>query len=410
MVQDAQAAKPEVQRLADRLAAVFVPVVVVIAVGSAAVWLAVGPSPRFVFAFHALVTVLIIACPCAMGLAVPAAITVATGAAARQGMLIRTGQVLETAPEVDTIVFDKTGTITEGSPAVVGTAEWADDDDGSIGQAIACAATASEHPIAAAILSYLGEADSVASEVANTPGGGITASTPRGQVRLGSRPFLVGHGIVVPEEFGRVHPNSAASYASIDGELVMAFALEDRPKAGARAALDALRANGYRVILLSGDRQGVVEKLAGEMGIEEFHAAASPEDKIRTIGHLRQSGSKVAMVGDGVNDAPALAVADLGIAMGGGTDVAAATADVTLMNNDLSALPRLFRLATRTRRVIRQNLAWALGYNVVGIPIAAGALYPAFALLLSPVFASAAMALSSVSVLANSLRLSRIPR
>ena len=411
MVQDAQAAKPEAQRIADRLAAVFVPIVVLIALASAGVWLAIGPAPRFVFAFHALVTVLIIACPCAMGLAVPAAITVATGAAARRGMLIRTGAVLETAPEIDTIVFDKTGTITEGSPTVVQSQSWAlDVDESSLRAAIVGVAAASEHPVSTAIASHLAASASVVSEVINTAGGGIAASTELGALCVGSRAFLRGRGIDVPEEFGVEHPDSAVSYAALDGRLAMAFALQDRPKPGASQALAELRDAGYRLVLLSGDREGVVRALAAEMGIEEFHFGASPGDKIRTVSGLRESGSKVAMVGDGVNDAPALAAADLGIAMGGGTDVAAATADVTLMNNDLAGLGRLFRLATRTRRVIRQNLGWALGYNAVGIPIAAGLLYPAFSILLSPVFASAAMALSSVSVLTNSLRLGRAVR
>ena len=411
MVQDAQAAKPEAQRIADRLAAVFVPVVVMIAVLSAAIWFAFGPAPRFVFAFHALVTVLIIACPCAMGLAVPAAITVATGSAARRGMLIRTGQVLETAPQIDTIVFDKTGTITEGSPTVVASESWETAHETSqLHASIAAVAGASEHPISAAIEATLSGPPASLSDVVNTAGGGISATTEIGRVRLGSREFLGDHGIDIPDDFGQAHPDSAVSYAAVEGSAVMAFALQDRPKPGAKAALSELREAGCRLVLLSGDREGVVRGLAEEMGIAEFHFRASPEDKIETIAELRRAGAKVAMVGDGVNDAPALAAADLGVAMGGGTDVAAATADVTLMNNELSGLGRLFRLATRTRRVIRQNLGWALGYNALGIPIAAGVLYPAYSILLSPVFASAAMALSSVSVLANSLRLGRMER
>lgn len=408
MVRDAQSAKPAAQRMADRLAAVFVPIVVVIAVLSAVVWSLVGPEPRLVYAFHALVTVLIIACPCAMGLAVPAAITVATGSAARAGMLIRTGEVLETAPDIDTIVLDKTGTITVGRPTVVKTQLWSQDSESS--GAISSLASSSEHPIATAIAASLDVEPVELADVVNSPGRGIGGVGSAGEVLLGSRAFLVDRGIDVPDEFAVEHDDCAISYGAVGGEVVAAFALRDEAKPGARAALQDLRQRGYRLLLLSGDRESVVRRLAAEMGIDEHHAEATPAGKLEVLEELRAGGATVAMVGDGVNDAPALAVADLGIAMGGGTDVAAATADVTLMNNDLASIRRLFALATRTRRVVRQNLGWALGYNAVGIPIAAGALYPAFSLLLAPVFASAAMALSSVSVLTNSLRLARLPR
>lgn len=405
LVRTAQAAKPDVQRIADRIAAVFVPVVVVIALGSAAVWLLFGPEPKSVFALHALVTVLIIACPCAMGLAVPAAITVATGQAARRGTLIRTGHVLETAPDVDTIVFDKTGTLTEGRPRVVASELVGGAESLASVRALALA---SEHPIAAAIAESIETGDAQVSNVRNHAGGGITATTVDGQsVVLGSEAFLVQQGVASLAGFSSENEACTVSVASVGGELVGAFALRDVAKAEAGPAVSALRSRGYRIVLLSGDRLGAVRALAVELGITEFHASSSPSDKISLIEKLRAEGANVAMVGDGVNDAPALAAADLGVAMGTGTDVAAATADVTLMSGDLRALERLFDLSVRTRRVIRQNLGWALGYNALGIPVAAGLLYPAFGVLLSPVFASAAMALSSVSVLSNSLRLGR---
>lgn len=408
MVRDAQGAKPAAQRVADRLAAVFVPIVVVIALVAAVIWLLVGPEPKVVYAFHALVTVLIIACPCAMGLAVPAAITVATGAAARAGTLIRTGEVLETAPEIDTIVLDKTGTITVGRPSVVHRELW--EESPEVQAAIAGVAAASEHPVAGAIASSFESAPAELTDVVNTPGRGISGTAPAGRVMLGSRAFLVESGVDVPAGFAAGHHDCAISFAAVDGTLAAGFALRDEPKPGAREALLDLRERGYRLVLLSGDRAEVVSRLAHEMGIDEHHAEATPARKIEVVESLRAAGAKVAMVGDGVNDAPALAVADLGVAMGAGTDVAAATADVTLMNDDLASLRRLFALASRTRRVVRQNLGWALGYNAVGIPIAAGVLYPTFSVLLSPVFASAAMALSSVSVLTNSLRLTRVPK
>jgi Cu+-exporting ATPase len=405
LVRTAQAAKPNAQRIADRIAAVFVPAVVVIAVGSAAIWALFGPDPKLVFALHALVTVLIIACPCAMGLAVPAAITVATGQAARNGTLIRTGQVLETAPDVDTIIFDKTGTLTEGKPRVVGSEQPGSDDALALIRALALV---SEHPIAAAIAKSLATDGATVAEVENHAGGGITATSSDGRtVSLGSEQFMESMGVRVPPGFAADYSACTVSFAAVGGEVVASFALRDVAKPEAASALRSLRARGYRLVLLSGDREGAVAELASELEITEFHSGASPSDKIALVEQLRAEGANVAMVGDGVNDAPALAAADLGVAMGTGTDVAAATADVTLMSGDLHALERLLDLATRTRRVIRQNLGWALGYNALGIPVAAGLLYPAFGVLLSPVFASAAMALSSVSVLSNSLRLGR---
>ncbi len=408
MVRTAQSAKPSVQRIADRIAAVFVPIVVAIALSAAVLWLFLGPDPRMVFSLHALVTVLIIACPCAMGLAVPAAITVATGQAARNGTLIRTGQVLESAPEIDTLVFDKTGTLTIGKPRVVSQRLAGDP---SAHGSVRALAQASEHPISAAIVESLESGSAVVSDIESHAGGGISGTDSSGNVlALGSQEFLESRGLEVPSDFSAGNSDCTVSFAAVGEFVVGSFALRDVAKPDAGEAMNALRARGYRIVLLSGDRDGAVSALAEELGIGEFHAGASPSDKIEVIEKLRASGAKVAMVGDGVNDAPALAAADLGIAMGSGTDVAAATADVTLMTTDLGAIERLFDLSSRTRRVIRQNLGWALGYNALGIPVAAGVLYPAFGVLLSPVFASAAMALSSVSVLSNSLRLGMKPR
>ncbi len=425
MVGEAQAAKPEVQRTADRVAAVFVPIVVTIAVVSALGWWLFGPSPAFGFGVHALVTVLIIACPCAMGLAVPAAITVATGSAAKRGMLVRSGAVLEVAHHVDTVVFDKTGTLTEGKPRVTDFVAAPGLSDAQRAEALAVATAVeqrSEHPLAEAIVRWCeaqpgGAPTPEVTDVEVTPGRGVQARFSRAVVEATDVTVLVGSaqhardaGVEVDallESAAEAAQGASLSVVAIDGAAVGAFVLRDTPKAGALEAVQALRNAGTRVVLLSGDRASAAQAMGKSLGIDEVVADATPADKTAAITRLRSEGRTVAMVGDGINDAPALAAANLGIAMGTGTDVAAAAADVTLMNGDLSAVQAVFDLSKRTHRIIRQNLFWAMAYNAVGIPVAAGVLYPAFGLLLSPVFASLAMALSSVSVVTNSLRLSR---
>jgi Cu+-exporting ATPase len=420
LVASAQSAKPEVQRMADRVAAVFVPVVVVIAVLAAIGWWVFGPTPSFAFGVHALVTVLIIACPCAMGLAVPAAITVATGAAARSGLLVRSGAVLERAHRVDTVVFDKTGTLTVGRPrvvAMVSAGDEAEGDDSADAPARAVAAglaRGSEHPLSHAIAEHLEGVRAARVEDARAvPGRGVVGVVDGERVLLGSAAFAREEGFDVDALLARALAEDEGASVSVvcKGDRVLgAFLLRDAAKPEAAEAVASLVARGIRVVLLSGDRAPAVESLARELGITEVRAEVAPAGKAAEVVALRDAGATVAMVGDGINDAPALAAADVGIAMGTGADVAAAAADVTLMSGDLRALDGVFELARRTHAVIRQNLFWALGYNALGIPIAAGALYPAFGLLLSPVFASLAMAFSSVSVVTNSLRLSRAVR
>ncbi|MCB9506442.1 MAG: cadmium-translocating P-type ATPase [Myxococcales bacterium] len=407
MVEAAQAAKPRAQRIADQVAAVFVPVVVVIALAAALIWLAAGPEPRWGFAAHALVTVLVIACPCAMGLAVPTAITVATGDAARAGVLVRTGAVLERAWAIDTVVFDKTGTLTLGRPDVVGVIAAPGEDAETVLSTAAALGRTSSHPLAQAIVARAGTSTpgAVAQDVRVVPGQGVEGRLGDSVVRMGSTPFCEVGGVAWIDEAREQDPLASLVAVSRGGVTLGIILLRDSARPGAAAAIAGLRRRGVRVILASGDRQPVVAALASELGIDDARAALTPADKAELVAAERMKGHVVAVVGDGVNDSVALAAADLGVAIGGGAAAAAAAADVTLVHADLAAVDALIELSRRTRAVIRQNLAWALGYNVLGIPIAAGALYPTYGVLLPPIFASGAMAISSVCVVVNALRL-----
>ncbi len=415
LLEEAMAGKPEIQRVVDRVAAVFVPVVLVLAVVTFAAWMVFGPG--FAWAIRAFVAVLIIACPCALGLAVPAAISVATGRAAKLGMLVRDGSILETAHRVDTVVLDKTGTVTIGRPEVVSferSTLAAAPDDREVLSLAAALERRSEHPLAGAIIRYAEarEAPDVEATAAFTkPGGGVFGKVGEQRVRVGTVEFLREkdadpgplRGIASRMEARGETPVLVA----VNGVAVAAFGVRDPIQEGAADAVRALEDLGLRVVLLSGDRRGVAEHVAAEVGIRDVVAPATPEEKIAHVRMLRAQGRVVLMAGDGVNDAPALAEADLGVAMGGGADVAREAADVTLVSGRLSSLPAAVRLSRATIRVLRQNLAWAFGYNVLAIPLAAGLFYPWTGWMLSPVVASAAMALSSVSVVSNSLRLGR---
>jgi Cu+-exporting ATPase len=412
LLEDAMTVKPAVQRAADRVAAVFVPAVLVVAVVAFIAWLVAGRG--LPFALNAFVTVLIIACPCAMGLAVPAAVAVATGRAAHFGILVKNGAVLETAHRVNVVVLDKTGTLTSGRPSVeeIVTASGADVDGTEVLALAAALERRSEHPLASAIVRAAEDrgARRVEAETAfATPGAGLLGRVAGRKVRVGSAAFLREQGIdaaSLADVAARMEERAATPIlVAVDGIAVAALAVRDPLRPDARAAVDALRRNGARVVLLSGDRRRTVEAIAREVGIEDIGAEATPEQKVLAVRRLREAGGIVAMVGDGVNDAAALAAADLGIAAGSGADVALEAADVALLGGRLMAVPDTLRLARRSIRIIRQNLFWAFGYNVVGIPLAAGLLYPWTGWLVSPVFASAAMALSSVSVVSNSLRL-----
>jgi Cu+-exporting ATPase len=414
LVEEAQGSRAPIQRLADRVAAVFVPVVLVIAAATFLGWWLLGPAPSVLYALTNAVAVLVIACPCAMGLATPTAIMVGTGRGAELGVLIKSATALETLHRVDTVVFDKTGTLTVGRPAVTDVVALPPATEEDVLALAAAAEQGSEHPIGQAIVARAkaqGLALPPVSAFAALPGQGIDALAPEGRVLLGNRAFMESRGVDVAS----LQPRAAA--VAQDGKTVVYVALALRPlgliaaadviKPEAPAAVAALTARGLDVVMVTGDGRLTAEAIARHAGLSRVLAEVLPADKAREVERMRVAGRRVAMVGDGINDAPALAQADVGIAMGSGTDVAIEAADVTLMRGDLRGVIVAWELSRATIRVVKQNLVWAFGYNVVLIPVAAGLLYPLWGMLLSPILAGAAMALSSVSVVANSLRLKR---
>lgn len=412
MVAAAQRSRALIQRMADQVAGWFVPAVIAVAALAFAAWLLWGPSPAFSYALIGAVAVLIIACPCALGLATPMSIMVGVGRGAQGGVLIRDAEALERMEKVDTLVVDKTGTLTEGRPKVVEvkTTDGFDPDD--VLQKLASVERASEHPLAAAIV-----ADALARKLALSPvadfdsplGKGVVGVVQGLRVVCGSAKFLAESGIEVAALAAAAEAVSAKAatviFVGIDGRLAGFVGIADPVKASTAQAIAALRQENIRVVMLTGDGKITAEAVGRELGIEEVVAEVLPEDKAAVVQRLKAEGRVVAMAGDGVNDAPALAAADVGIAMGTGTDVAMESAGVTLLHGDLMGIVKARQLSRATMRNIRLNLWFAFGYNVLGIPIAAGVLYPFFGILLSPVVAAAAMALSSVSVIANSLRL-----
>jgi Cu+-exporting ATPase len=409
LVQQAQGSKAPIQRLADRIAAVFVPVVMGIAAVTFIVWLVVGPEPAYLHALVSAVTVLIIACPCAMGLAVPTAVMVATGRGAELGILIKGGEALERSSRLDTVVFDKTGTVTEGKPTVQ---RIVGEDEAEALRLAASLERHSEHPLGEAIVAAGAARGLVLTEprqFESLTGRGVIGIVEGRRVAVGNAALLAGLGISP----GRFAPQAEAFAAkahttvfiAVDGDVVAVIALADAVRPAAREAVQVLRRMGLESVMLTGDDARTAEAVARAVGIDRVAAGLLPEGKLEEVRRLQSEGRTVAMVGDGINDAPALAQADVGIAMGTGTDVAIEAGDITLMRGDPLGVPGAVALARRTMRVMRQNLFWAFVYNVVGIPIAAGALYPAFGLQLTPAFAAAAMAVSSVSVVMNSLRL-----
>ena len=416
LVADAQGSRAPIQRLADRVAAIFVPIVLAIAVLTFLAWWAFGPPPSALYALTSAVAVLVIACPCAMGLATPTAIMVATGRGAELGILVKSATALELLDRVNTIVFDKTGTLTVGRLAV--TDVVSELGDGAAGDEILALAAAaeqgSEHPLGAAIVARAkgrGLALPPIAEFATVPGQGIDAMAPDGRVLLGNRTLMDARGIdveaLVPRARALAAEGKTAVYLALGGRALGVIAVADALKPEASEAVAALTRRGIDVAMLTGDSRPTAEAIAAGAGIERVLAEVLPEDKAREIARLQDDGRKVAMVGDGINDAPALARADVGIAMGSGTDVAIEAADVTLVGGDLRGVVAAVDLSRRTIRVIRENLVWAFGYNVVLIPVAAGVLYPIWGVLLSPILAGAAMAFSSVSVVTNSLRLKK---
>jgi Cu+-exporting ATPase len=414
LVSEAQRSRAPMQRLADKVAAYFVPAVIATAVLAFLGWMMFGPEPRFAHALVASVSVLIIACPCALGLATPMSIMVAMGRGAHAGVLIRNAEALETLAKVNTLVVDKTGTLTEGKPQVTGITVFAGSGftEDSLLSIAASLERLSEHPLARAVVSAAQEKHLPlvsASEFRATSGRGVEGLVAGKRVIAGTASFLREQGIEIPadERTDVQHSSSAATpvYVAVDGRAVGMILLADRIKPSTPEAIRALRADGMRIVLLTGDRRAVAEKVVGELGIQEVEAEVQPQQKAEIVKRLREQGRIVAMAGDGINDAPALAAADVGIAMGTGTDVAIESAGITLLKGDLRGMVRARRLSRATIGNIRQNLAFAFLYNTLGIPIAAGIFYPFFHWLLSPMIASAAMSFSSVSVIVNALRL-----
>jgi Cu+-exporting ATPase len=415
LVAKAQRSRAPIQRLADRVAGWFVPAVISAAVLAFAAWASFGPEPRLTFGLVAAVTVLIIACPCALGLATPMSIMVGIGRGAHAGILIRDAQALERLERIDTLVIDKTGTLTEGKPKVVGIVAAEGFDENEVLRLAASAERGSEHPLAQAILDAAKErhlAVGEARDFSSPAGKGATAIVEGRAIALGNA-MLMGELAIVTRDLDAAaeaarQDGATAIYAAVDGRVAGIIAIADPVKPSAHAALQALRQDGLRIVMLTGDNLTTARAVAKTLGIDEIEAGVLPERKSDVVRRLRDEGRQVAMAGDGVNDAPALAAADVGIAMGGGTDVAIESAGVTLLTGDLMGIVRARRLSVATMRNIRQNLTFAFLYNAAGVPIAAGVLYPVFGILLSPMVGAAAMALSSVSVIANALRLARV--
>jgi len=420
LVEEAQASKAPIQALADRVASVFVPAVIAIAIGTFGIWYAFGPS--FTLALMNFIAVLIIACPCALGLATPTAIMVGTGIGAERGILIRDARALETAGKVNTVVLDKTGTITKGSPEVMEIKNLGGLPDGELLRIAASIERLSEHPLARAVvekaLSVSGKASIILEEPLSIhvePGGGVKGEVLINDkavtVLIGSGEFLSRHGIDISfyGEYEKDISSRAMSpvFLAINEKVMAILAIADPVKDGSKEAIEELRRLSIEVIMLTGDHNLTASAIARKVGIERYYARVSPEEKVRIIKGLKEEGKTVAMIGDGINDAPALMEAHVGIAIGTGTDIAMESSDITLIKGDLMSAVKAIELSRLTMKTIKQNLFWAFIYNIIGIPVAAGILYPFTGLLLNPMIASLAMAMSSVSVVTNSLRLRR---
>ncbi len=412
MVAAAQRSRAPIQRLADQVSSWFVPSVIAVALITFAVWSIYGPEPRFAFALIAAVSVLIIACPCALGLATPMSIMVGVGRGARAGVLVKNAEALERMEKVDTLVIDKTGTLTEGKPKVVAIVAAIDFSETEVLRLAASVERASEHPLAAAIVAAADDRNIAIAEVRDfdsPTGKGVIGAVEGRKVALGNANFLTEFGVQTPpleSEADRLRRDGATVvFLAVDGKIAGLLAIADPVKATTPEALKALTSDGVRVVMLTGDNRVTAAAVAHRLGITEVEAEVLPDRKSAVVARLRQEGRIVAMAGDGVNDAPALAAAEVGIAMGTGTDVAIESAGITLLKGDLVGIVRARRLSRATMHNIRQNLLFAFLYNGAAIPIAAGVLYPAFGILLSPVIGAGAMAMSSVSVITNALRL-----
>jgi Cu+-exporting ATPase len=412
LVAQAQRSRAPLQRLADVVSKWFVPAVILIAIATFMIWWFLGPEPRLAYALVNAVAVLIIACPCALGLATPISIMVASGRGAQLGVLFRDAEAIESLREIDTLVIDKTGTLTVGKPAlhqVMTVAPWSEDEILALAAALE---KSSEHPLARAIVegaAHRRVATEDVSEFQSVTGKGVTGQSKKGKVALGNAALMKDAGASFETLQAEVDTQRASGrtvmFVAVDGKLAGAIAVGDPIKETTPSALKALRADGLRIVMLTGDARGTAEAVAKSLGIDEVIAEVQPADKARIVEKFQNEGRRVAMAGDGINDAPALARAHVGIAMGTGTDIAMESAQVTLVKGDLTGIVRARQLSRATVRNIWQNLAFAFGYNALGIPIAAGLLYPATGLLLSPLIAALAMSFSSVSVISNSLRL-----
>jgi len=403
MVQEAQSAKPPIQKLADKIASVFVPVVLAISVITFIIWWIFGPHPSVTFAFLTTISVLIIACPCALGLATPTALMAGIGRGASQGILIRNASTLETACKINAVIFDKTGTLTTGKP-VVTNSQWFIDDD-LLKQILYSLEKRSAHPLASAIALLFEDKQMLSLEnFEDIPGKGIKASYQKSSYLVGNKSLMDENKILLPTG----SDDAISVYFARNKEVIAIFSIEDTLRADASQAVTNLKKEGIEVFMLTGDKETTAAEMAGKTGITDYFAGVLPADKNRFVKELQQKGFKVAMVGDGINDSAAMAEADLGIAMSTGSDIAIDSAGIILMNGDLRAVAQAIRLSKFTVRIIRQNFFWAFFYNIIAIPIAAGILYPSTGFLLSPMIAGAAMAMSSVTVVMNSLRLKRV--
>ncbi len=416
LVAQAQRSKAPLQRVADRVAGWFVPAVVAVAVLAFVVWAVVGPEPRFTHALIAAVSVLVIACPCALGLATPISIMVASGRGAQHGVLFKDAGAIETLRDIDTLVLDKTGTLTEGKPSLTDLVPLGEIPREHLLALAAALEQPSEHPLAKAIVdAAVAEGISLpaATDFRSLTGRGVKASVDGSAIVLGNAKLMDEASIALGDEADtraeKMRGQGATvMFLAVDGVLAALLAVSDRIKPDAAAAIKALHASGLRIAMLTGDNATTAQSVADALGIEEVHADVSPTDKAAVVERLKSEGRRVAMAGDGINDAPALAAANIGIAMGGGTDVAMESAQLTLVKGELGAIVRARKLSQATVRNIHQNLFFAFVYNAIGVPLAAGVLYPWFGIVLSPMIAALAMSMSSVSVVTNALRLRNV--
>ena len=412
MVAEAQRSRAPIQKLADRVSAWFVPAVIVIAIATSVVWAVFGPEPRMIYALVNAVAVLIIACPCALGLATPMSIMVATGRGASLGVLFKNAAAIEELRSVDTLIVDKTGTLTEGRPALIGVETLGDVGSEEMLRCVGSLERGSEHPLAEAIVRGAEERGvelTSSSSFSSVTGKGIHGTVDGREVAIGNRALMASFGAdtePLEEQAGELRKlGQSVMFVAFDGVLVGLVSVADPIKESTPEAIAKLHEQGLRVVMLTGDNEGTARAVAAKLGIDEVIAGVLPEEKAAKVRSLQQQGAIVAMAGDGINDAPALAQANVGIAMGTGTDVAIESAGVTLVKGDLRGIVRARRLSAATMANIRQNLFFAFVYNSLGVPVAAGVLFPVFGVLLSPMLAAAAMSLSSVSVIGNALRL-----